>query len=85
LKATVNHGREAYVRGDVTANTAEGYYSIFKRGTKGVYQHCAEKHLHRYLSKLTSVIPTRLPSASTMGNVPTLPSRERRAFDVSSN
>jgi hypothetical protein len=29
----------------------EGYYSIFKRGMKGVYQHCAEKHLHRYLSE----------------------------------
>ena len=29
----------------------EGYYSIFKRGMKGVYQHCGEKHLHRYLSE----------------------------------
>jgi transposase-like protein len=48
---TVNHGREEYVRGDITTNTVEGYYSIFKRGMKGVYQHCAEKHLHRYLSE----------------------------------
>jgi transposase-like protein len=50
----VNHGREEYVRyaADViTTNTVEGYYSIFKRGMKGVYQHCAEKHLHRYLSE----------------------------------
>ena len=30
-------------------NTVEGFYSIFKRGMKGVYQHCSEKHLHRYL------------------------------------
>lgn len=51
----VNHGRKEYVRysaGDViTTNTVEGYYSIFKRGMKGVYQHCAEKHLHRYLAE----------------------------------
>jgi transposase-like protein len=47
----VNHSREEYVRGDITTNTVEGYYSIFKRGMKGVYQHCAEKHLHRYLSE----------------------------------
>ena len=47
----VNHGRDEYVRGDITTNTVEGYYSIFKRGMKGVYQHCAEKHLHRYLSE----------------------------------
>ena len=34
-----------------TTNTVEGYYSIFKRGMKGVYQHCAEHHLHRYLAE----------------------------------
>jgi transposase-like protein len=48
---TVNHKAEEYVRGNVTTNTVEGYYSIFKRGMKGVYQHCSEKHLHRYLSE----------------------------------
>ena len=32
-------------------NTVEGFYSIFKRGMKGVYQHCQEKHLHRYLAE----------------------------------
>jgi transposase-like protein len=47
----VNHGQEEYARGDISTNTVEGYYSIFKRGMKGVYQHCAEKHLHRYLSE----------------------------------
>ena len=31
----------------ITTNTVEGFYSVFKRGMKGVYQHCAEKHLHR--------------------------------------
>ena len=48
---TVNHSKDEYVRGEITTNTVEGYYSIFKRGMKGVYQHCAEKHLHRYLSE----------------------------------
>ena len=38
-------------RGDVHTNSVEGYFSIFKRGMKGVYQHCAEKHLHRYLAE----------------------------------
>jgi transposase-like protein len=35
----------------ITTNTVEGFFSVFKRGMKGVYQHCAEKHLHRYLSE----------------------------------
>jgi transposase-like protein len=47
----VNHGKEEYVRGHITTNTVEGYYSIFKRGMKGIYQHCSEKHLHRYLAE----------------------------------
>jgi transposase-like protein len=48
---TVNHGKEEYARGDVTTNTVEGFFSIFKRGMNGVYQHCSEKHLHRYLAE----------------------------------
>lgn len=48
---TVNHSAEEYVRGDVHTNTVEGYFSIFKRGMKGIYQHCDEKHLHRYLAE----------------------------------
>ena len=48
---SVNHASGEYVRGHIHTNTVEGYYSIFKRGMKGVYQHCAEKHLHRYLAE----------------------------------
>lgn len=48
---TVQHKADEYVRGDVHTNTVEGYFSIFKRGMKGVYQHCSEKHLHRYLAE----------------------------------
>jgi hypothetical protein len=47
----VNHAAKKYVRDDITTNAVEGYYSIFKRGMKGVYQHYAEEHLHRYLSE----------------------------------
>jgi transposase-like protein len=53
---TVNHARKEYSRRTrdgrtVTSNTVEGYFSIFKRGMIGVYQHCSEKHLARYLSE----------------------------------
>jgi transposase-like protein len=48
---TVNHSAKEYAREDVTTNSAEGYFSIFKRGMRGVYQHCSEKHLHRYLAE----------------------------------
>jgi transposase-like protein len=48
---TVCHSAGEYVRGDVHTNSAEGYFSVFKRGMKGVYQHCREKHLHRYLAE----------------------------------
>lgn len=53
---TVNHTAGEYVRyqqgqPDIHTNTVEGYFSIFKRGMRGVYQHCAEKHLHRYLAE----------------------------------
>jgi transposase-like protein len=48
---SVDHGQEEYVRGEIHTNTVEGFYSIFKRGMKGVYQHCKEKHLHRYLAE----------------------------------
>lgn len=48
---TVDHARGEYARGDVNNNSAEGYFSVFKRGMRGTYQHCAEKHLHRYLAE----------------------------------
>jgi ISXO2-like transposase domain len=47
----VTHGTGEYVRGIAHTNTAEGFYSVFKRGMKGIYQHCSEKHLHRYVAE----------------------------------
>jgi transposase-like protein len=51
---TTSHGRGEYVNlqdRTIHTNTVEGYFSIFKRGMKGVYQHCGEQHLHRYLAE----------------------------------
>lgn len=48
---TVRHSHGEYARGDVNTNSAEGFFGVFKKGMKGVYQHCAEKHLHRYVTE----------------------------------
>ena len=47
----VSHGKGEYGRGPIHTNTIEGYFSIFKRGMKGIYQHCSKEHLHRYLAE----------------------------------
>jgi transposase-like protein len=53
----VDHSRKEYSYTDrlsgvkIGINSAEGFYSIFKRGMKGIYQHCKEKHLHRYVAE----------------------------------
>ncbi|MEL6876674.1 MAG: IS1595 family transposase [Pseudomonadota bacterium] len=50
----VSHRAGEYVRkGDaaIHTNTIEGFFSIFKRGMRGVYQHCGKQHLHRYLAE----------------------------------
>jgi transposase-like protein len=53
----VDHHRGEYGYTDkktgakINTSTVEGYYSIFKRGMKGIYQHCGEQHLHRYLAE----------------------------------
>ncbi|HEX3484268.1 MAG TPA: IS1595 family transposase [Micropepsaceae bacterium] len=52
---TVTHSLGEYVRytkGEtIHTNTIEGVFSIFKRGMVGVYQHCGEQHLQRYLNE----------------------------------
>ena len=52
----VDHGDKEYVRYEegrpaIHTNTVEGYFAVFKRGMRGTYQHCKEKHLHRYLAE----------------------------------
>ena len=51
---TTTHAANQYVDANdrtIHTNTVEGAFSIFKRGMRGVYQHCAEHHLHRYLAE----------------------------------
>jgi transposase-like protein len=48
---TVNHGADEYVRGEAHTNTVEDFYSVFKRGMKGIYQHCSDRHLQRYVTE----------------------------------
>jgi hypothetical protein len=48
---TVNHSAKEYVRGDARTNTVDGFFSIFKRGMCGVYQHVSSHHLERYTTE----------------------------------
>ena len=48
---SVDHSKYEWTRGDVHTNTLEGFFSIFKRGMVGTYQHMDRKHLHRYLAE----------------------------------
>lgn len=47
----VNHSAKEYVRGVDYTNTVENFFSVFKRGMRGIYQHCSSAHLHRYLAE----------------------------------
>ncbi len=58
----MNHSAGEYVGpSGETTNAAENYFSVFKRGMKGVYQHCSEKHLQRYLAEFDFRYNNRLP------------------------
>jgi hypothetical protein len=48
---SVDHSKFEWARGDVHTNTLEGFFSIFKRGLIGTYQHMDSKHLERYLAE----------------------------------
>jgi ISXO2-like transposase domain len=67
----VLHTGNEYVRYDgqhvVHTNTIDGYWSTFKRGFRGVYQHCSEKHLHRYLTEFDFRFNHRLALGFTDG------------------
>jgi len=56
---TINHAMGEYARGRVNTNSIEGFFSIFKRGMKGIYQHCSERHLQRYLTEFDFRFNTR--------------------------
>lgn len=51
---TVAHAKGEYVSAadrSITTNQIEGFFGIFKRGMRGIYQHCGKQHLHRYLAE----------------------------------
>jgi transposase-like protein len=48
---SVDHSKYEWARGDVHTNTLEGFFSIFKRGLVGIYQHMDKRHLDRYLAE----------------------------------
>jgi transposase-like protein len=48
---SVNHRMSEYVRGDVTTNHAEGYFSQLKRSIDGTHHRVSAEHLHRYLAE----------------------------------
>jgi transposase-like protein len=56
---SVDHSKYEWARGDVHTNTLEGFFSIFKRGLVGVYQHMDNKHLDRYLAEFDFRMNTR--------------------------
>lgn len=48
---TVNHSIKEWKRGVDYTNTVENFFSVFKRGMRGIYQHCSSDHLQRYLTE----------------------------------
>jgi transposase-like protein len=47
----VNHAAREYVRGDVSTNQAENYFSQLKRSLDGTHHHVSREHLPRYLAE----------------------------------
>jgi len=56
---SVDHSKFEWARGDVHTNTLEGFFSVFKRGIIGVYQHVDAKHFDRYLAEFDFRMNTR--------------------------
>ena len=56
---SVNHSKKEWVRSDVHTNTLESFFSFFKRGLVGAYQHMDEQHVQRYLAEFDFRYNTR--------------------------
>jgi hypothetical protein len=78
---TVNHSANEYARlgSFIHVNSAENYFSIFKRGVIGTYHHISEQHLDRYLAEFDFRYNNRSALASRMGNVRRRPLKVSRA------
>src|SRR3984957_6102592 len=56
---SVDHSKYEWARGDVHTKNLEGFFSIFKRGLVGVYQHMDKQHFDRYLAEFDFRMNTR--------------------------
>jgi transposase-like protein len=56
---TVDHTSGEYVRGDVSTNAAEGFFSQLKRSIDGTHHAVSTEHLHRYLAEFDFRYSTR--------------------------
>ena len=56
---TVDHSAGEYVRGSVTTNHAEGFFSQVKRSIDGTHHHVSVEHLPRYLAEFDFRYSTR--------------------------
>jgi|SRR5579859_1988164 len=59
MHQSVDHSKYEWARGDVHTNTLEGFFSVFKRGIIGVYQHVDSRHFDRYLAEFDFRMNTR--------------------------
>jgi len=48
---TVHHSKGQWAKGDLHTNNAEAFYGVFRRDMRGIYRHCGERHLHRYVAE----------------------------------
>jgi transposase-like protein len=61
VHVTVNHSKGQYYAGNgVHTNGIENFWSVFKRGIMGVYQHVSVKYLQRYVEEFAFRQNTRL-------------------------
>jgi hypothetical protein len=70
-------------RGETTTNTVDCYFSIFKRGMVGIYQHCDERHLHRYLKEFDFRYSNRIALGVDDGVRTSLAINKRKEVDLS--
>jgi transposase-like protein len=86
---SVDHSKREWARGDVHTNTLEGFFSIFKRGLVGVYQHMDKKHLDRYLAEFDFRMNNRaalgIDDAQRTGNAVAGAAGKRLMYRDSSN
>jgi len=80
---TVKHSEEEYVRGEAHTNTVEGFFSVFKRGMVGVYQHCNDATSGICTATSPNSISASTPAPSSGSMTPPVPSAPSRAQSAS--